>query len=75
MMKSRKSFRLSMFIKVLECFAAGIYLLKLSNKDSRARCAICLKITNKDTEKHKLKSFYCGFPIICSFVYTVSKYV
>ena len=33
----------------LKFFAPGIYLLKLNNKNSRARCAICL--TNKDTGK------------------------
>ena len=37
--------------KVQQFFAARIYLLKLINKNSRARCAIWLKITNKDTRK------------------------
>ena len=52
LMKSRKSFSRSISLSFsFSFFAAGIYLLKLNNKNSRARCTICLNIVNKDTRK------------------------
>ena len=34
-------------------FQASIYLLKLSNRNTRARCEICSKLTIKTPERHQ----------------------
>ena len=32
--------------------SVGIYLLKVNNRDTRARCEICSKLTIKTPERH-----------------------
>ena len=35
---------------------AGIYLLKISNRNTRKRCEICLKLTKKTPERRRRRS-------------------
>ena len=37
---------------------AGIYLLKVNNRNTRTRCEICSKLTIKTPER-RLASFWC----------------
>ena len=39
-----------MFFKCKQCIPAGIYLLKVNNRNTRTRCEICSKLTiNRNT--------------------------
>ena len=55
LMQSSKSFTrsksFSFPLKFKNFFATGIYQLKLNNKNSRAKCAICLNINKKKYRK------------------------
>ena len=31
------------------CYPVGIYMFKINSKNTRARCEICSKLTNKDS--------------------------
>ena len=45
-------------LKVSLNFPAGIYLLKVNNRNARTRCEICSKLTIKTPER-RLASFWC----------------
>ena len=38
-------------------FPAGIYLLKVNNRNNRTRCEICLKLTVKTSEQRQWRRF------------------
>ena len=40
---------------------AGIYLLKVNNKNTRTRCEICSKLTIKIPERRQAKIIYLTF--------------
>ena len=44
--------------KVHQTVPAGIYLLKVNNRNTRTRCEICSKLTIKTPER-RLASFWC----------------
>ena len=39
--------------KTLSCYPAGIYLLKVNNRNTRAMCEICSKLTIKAPERRQ----------------------
>ena len=49
-------FSLSNQIKNLKVNPAGIYLLKVNNRNTRTRCEICSKLTIKTQERHRRHS-------------------
>ena len=57
---SKKCFWLNLWIVLqtvygIELFAAGIYLFKVNNRNTKARCLICSKLTIKTP----MASFWC----------------
>ena len=52
LLKHGKTFHL------LKPFPAGIYLLKVNNRNTRTKCEICSKLTIKTPER-RLASFWC----------------
>ena len=40
-----------MFFKCKQCIPAGIYLLKVNNRNTRTRCEICSKLTINTPER------------------------
>ena len=40
---------------------AGIYLLKVNNRNTRTRCETCSKLTIKTPERRQWRRFWCIF--------------
>ena len=45
------------FLTDLEPFPTGIYLLKVNNRNTRASCEICSKLTIKTPERRQWRRF------------------
>ena len=56
---TKRNFRQTSFdLGQLELLDVGIYLLKVNNRSTRARCEICSKLTIKTPERRQA-SFWC----------------
>ena len=56
----------------LNKYSAGIYLLKVNNRNTRTKCEVCLKLTTKIPERHhwcRSGIFVVNFEPMASFCY------
>ena len=52
------------------CFPAGIYLLRVDNRNNRIRCEICSKLTIKTSERRQWRRSGTYFFFLCGFSFT-----
>ena len=57
---------------VKQDFPAGIYLLKVNNRNTRTKCEICSKLTIKTTERYFLHIFD-GPNLLIIFLFSKKK--
>ena len=58
--KKKKKIRRTKYKHSRRWFSAGIYLLKVNNRNTRTKCKICSKLTIKAPERHQWRKVGLG---------------